>query len=54
MEMTFPLSLPHVPLAVAADMHQDGSPKGMPQLDEMRLDSSKTTRAKINWLINQR
>lgn len=47
MDMMFPLSLSHVPLVMAADLHRDISPKGMPQPEEIRLDSSETTRAKI-------
>lgn len=54
MNVTFPLSLPHVPLVMAADVCQDVSPKRMPLPEEVKLDSSKTTRAKIKWFINQR
>lgn len=54
MDVTFPLSLPHVSLVMAAAMHRDVSPKGMPQPEEVRWNSSETTRAKLKWLINQR
>jgi len=48
------LSLPHVARVTAVDVHREVSPKGMPQPEEIRLDSSETTRAKIKWLTNQR
>lgn len=51
MNMTSPLSLP---LVMAADVCQDVSPMGHPQLEEIRLVSSETRKAKIKWLINQR
>lgn len=54
MDVTFPLSLPHVPLVMAADVCQDVSPTGQPQLEEVRLVSRETSKAKIKWLINQR
>lgn len=54
MDVMFSLSLPHAPLVMAADVHWDVSPKGIPQPEDIRLDSSETTGAKIKWLINQR
>lgn len=54
MKVAFPLSLPHVPLVMAADVCQDVTPMGQPQLEEVRLLSSETSKAKIRWLISQR
>lgn len=54
MDVMFSLLPLHVPLVMAAAVHWDVSPKGIPQPEEIRLDSSETTGAKIKWLINQR
>lgn len=40
-DVMFPLSFPCMSLAMAANVHQDVSPKGMPQPEEIKLDSSK-------------